>query len=134
MGDRCARLRANLESFVEGGPLSVCWQPFQGRRHHQVGRLDPVEDGIWDLRSVDPSPGLRIFFALAEKDVMIALICRPRSISVPWLRWPPLGARESKKWKLAISECKRQWRMLLPAHLPLVTEMPNDSISKSVVD
>ena len=133
MGDRCARLRANLETFLAGARMTVCWAPYKGRDHHQLGRLHPIGDGVWDLRSVDPSPGLRLFFCLAEKDVMIVFICSPRSVPVPWLQRPPLGARQSKLWKQAQSECKRQWKHIFPAHTPLVSENPDDCISNTVI-
>ncbi len=133
MGDRCARLRANLETFLSGSRMTVCWEPFKGKDHHQLGRLNPITDGVWDLRSVDPSPGLRLFFCLAEKDVMIAFLCSPRSIPVSWLRRLPLGPRTSKQWKQAQSECKRQWKYLFPAHTPLVSDNPDDCISKAIV-
>lgn len=134
MGDRCARLRANLEFFLEGTAITVCWQPFKANDYHQLGRIHPVEEGIWDLRSVDPSPGLRLFFCLAEKDVMIAFICAPRSIPVPWLERLPLGARNNKAWKRARAECKRQWRHLFPAYLPLVSEKPDECISFAIIE
>ena len=129
MGDRCARLRANLENFMEGDYISVCWAPFKAR-DHQLGRLAPVEWGVWDMRSRD-KPGLRVFFCLAERDVMVAFICRPRSVKIQWLPWPPLGDRQSKRWQQAQSECRRLWSYLFPAHMPLVSENPDDCISKS---
>jgi hypothetical protein len=134
MGDRCARLRADLENYLEGAPLTVCWQPFKGRDHHQIARLKPVEAGVWDVRSVDPSPALRVFFCLAEKDVMVALTCSPRSVPVSWLERPPLGPRECKRWKRAISECKREWGILFPGYTPYVGERPDDCISKAIID
>ena len=130
MGERCARLRANLESFLAGDLINVCWEPFRASKRHQIGRLRPVEEGVWDVRSID-SPGLRVFFCLAEKDVMVALTCSPRSIEVPWLNRPPLGPKESKEWKHAISECKRQWRSLFPAHLPLVGVHADECLSNT---
>ena len=59
-GNRCARLRADLENFVSGEPITVCWEPFKGREVHQIARLDKVEEEVWDYRSVEPAPGLRV--------------------------------------------------------------------------
>jgi len=131
MGDRCARLRADLENFLDGSAMNVCWMPFRGKQYHRLGRLDPVEQGIWDVRSVDPSPALRIFFCLAEKDIMVALGCSPRSIPVPWLETPPLGPREDERWSRAIRECRSAWGSLFPNYRPHVGATLDECISNA---
>lgn len=115
MEDRCNRLRADLENILAGEPLRVCWQPFKGEQFHQIGRLDKIEEEIWDIRSVD-KPGLRVFFRFAEKDVLVATNCSPRSLPVPWLQRFPLMARDSKEWVEAKRECLREWAKVFPAH------------------
>jgi hypothetical protein len=103
MGARCARLRADLENLVTAEDIIVCWEPFEAR-NEQIGRLCPVRDEVWDLRSQDPKPGLRIFFRFAEKDVFVALTCAPRSVPVSWLHRLPLLGQESREWRNAIVE------------------------------
>lgn len=132
MGERCARLRADLEYFLRGEIVNVCWEPFEAKRWHQVGRLHPTKGGVWDVRSMDPSPALRVFFMLAEKDVMIALICSPRSIPVSWLWRPILGAWNSLAWKVAIRECEREWKRLFPNRKPLVRSNLSECISNAI--
>jgi hypothetical protein len=132
MGDRCARLRADLESFLDGSQMNVCWTPFRGRPYHRLGRLDPVAHGIWDVRSVDPTPALRVFFCLAEKDVMIALGCSPRSVPVTWLERPPLGPKESERWRRAIRECQNMWDDLFPSYRPHVGGTLDECISNAI--
>lgn len=132
MGERCARLRADLESFLSGDPITVCWEPFKGKQYHKLGRLHPVHDGVWDMRSIDPSPGLRVLFFLAEKDVMIALRCCPRSIPVPWLHRALLGAWDSGEWRKAINECKAEWIRLFPNCRPLVRSTIDECLSNAV--
>src|SRR5208282_5264540 len=78
IGDRCARLREELENILAGNPLVVCWTPRRGREHHQIGRLEPTEDNLFDIRSVDPPPALRVLFHFAEKDVLVTHLCSPR--------------------------------------------------------
>jgi hypothetical protein len=118
MGARCARLRGDLENLITAENITVCWDPFKAR-NEQIGRLNPIRDAVWDLRSQDPKPGLRVFFHFAEKDVFVALTCAPRSVSVSWLRRLPLLGQESREWRNAIVECKSQWRLLFPAHEPV---------------
>jgi hypothetical protein len=117
MGDRCARLAADLQNIVSGARLLVCMCPFKARVA-QLGRLAPVEDSVWDWRSVD-KPGLRLFCQFLEKDVLFAATCRPRSVEVSWLDYLPLGDRKSKQWEDGIRAAKRQWGMFFPAHDPI---------------
>jgi hypothetical protein len=132
MGVRCVQLRADLEYVVQGSLLTVCWTPFKGRSYHQIARLDPIKYGVWDLRSADPTPGLRVFFCLGERDTMIALTCSPRSIDVTWLPRPPLGPRESQEWRRAIREARSAWDALFPDRSPLVGGELDDCFSNAL--
>jgi len=88
-------------------------------RNEQIGRLDPVEDEVWDLRSQKPKPALRAFFRFAEKDILVVLTCSPRSVPVSWLSRLPLLGRETREWRRAIVECRSEWRKLFLAHEPI---------------
>ena len=131
-GFRCARLRADLENFVSGAPITVCWNPHEARAVHQMARLDPIADGVWDYRSVDPSPGLRIFCRFAEKDVLVALTCRPRSKPVSWIERLPL-MDDSRAWKRAIRECRHEWTRLFGAYQSLNGEDLNEYLSNPIL-
>lgn len=129
MEDRCNRLRANLESILAGDRLNVCWEPYKGRPYHHIGRLAEQDEEIWDIRSVD-RPGLRTLFRFAEKDVIVAFTCSPRSVPVPWHYRLPLIS--SKDWKRAKTECKRQWGILFPAHEPHKGTNLSDYLSDAI--
>jgi hypothetical protein len=118
MGDRCARLLAGLQRIVRGATLIVCMEPFEAREA-QLGRLAPISDSVFDFRSRE-KPGLRVFCRFAERDVVVAFTCAPRSIKVSWLDKIPLGDRYSKEWKNGVSECIAQWSMLFPRHDPVL--------------
>ena len=133
MGNRCSGLRAELENFVSGAPISVCWIPFEANGNHQLGRLDKIEDGVWDYRSTNPPPGLRVFCRFAEKDVLVAFTCSPRSVHVSWLDRLPLLGRQSREWKRAILECRAEWAKLFPAYQPISGGSIDDYISNPVV-
>ena len=60
---------------VRNDVMTVCWDPFKAR-DAKIGRLYPIADEVWDLRSQAPPPGLRVFCRFAEKDVLVALTCR----------------------------------------------------------
>jgi hypothetical protein len=133
MGDRCARLRVTLEGILAGDPLTVCWQPYRAESHHQIGRLDRVEEEIWDIRSAE-KPGLRVFFRFAATDVLVAFTCSPRSVPIPWLDRLPLLKRDSREWKRAKAECKREWAKLFPAHPPHTGVDIHAYLSNAVLD
>jgi hypothetical protein len=92
---RAGLLKADLEEFVKGSEILVCLEPFAAKAAY-IGRLAPVEDGIWDIRSRDPSPALRVIGLFAETDVFVALRWAPRSRRIEWTAKPPLGRRDSR--------------------------------------
>lgn len=128
---RAGRLRADLEEFIKGAQIAVCMKPFAAKSAY-MGRLAPVEDGIWDLRSRDPSPSLRVVGLFAEPDLFIALRWAPRSRRVAWTVKPPLGARDSREWRDMIVQCKTDWTNLFHAYQPVTGDNINAYISDSV--
>jgi len=132
MGIRCGYLRADLESFVANDVMTVCGDPFKAK-DAKMGRLYPIADEVWDLRSQAPRPGLRVFCRFAEKDVLVALTCYPRSVPVSWLNKLPLLGNSSREWRDAIVECRREWNVLFPAHQPLSGVDLSDYISNAVL-
>jgi hypothetical protein len=112
--NRLARLLATLQNIVAGRRLVVCLTPHEARRAN-IGRLCPIDDSIWDIRCLD-KPALRVFCAFVEKDVLFAVTCRPRSVEIDWLRWLPLGDRNSKEWKRGIAAAKPEWIKLFPTY------------------
>jgi hypothetical protein len=112
--------------------MTISWDSSKAR-DAKMGRLDPIADEVWDVRSQEPSPGLQVFSRFAEKDVLVALTCSPRSISVSWLDRLPLLGRDSRQWRDAIIECKRDWNILFPAYEPLRGDDLDDYISNAVL-
>jgi len=88
-GNRRSPLIASLQYIVAGRRLVVCMTPFKARKAN-LGRLDPIEDSIWDVRCQE-KPALRVFCQFVEKDVLFAVTCRPRTVKMDWLGWVPLG-------------------------------------------
>lgn len=130
LNERCGRLLASLQRVVRGELLKVCMTP-RKHRQAQMGRLDPIEHSIFDIRCRD-KPALRAFCRFAEKDVLVAFTCAPRSVSVPWLPRPPLGPWRSKQWSDAITECRLEWNKLFPAHDPVRGDCLNAYLSNAV--
>jgi putative component of toxin-antitoxin plasmid stabilization module len=117
--DRRARLLQTLQGITSTRKLVVCLSPFKARRGTVIGRLDPVEKSIFDIRC-EQTPGIRVFCQFIEKDVLFGMTCRPRSVPISWLGgWLPLGSRHSKQWKDGIRSALQIWPRYFPAHSPV---------------
>jgi hypothetical protein len=125
---RANRLRADLERFITGQLVGLCLTPYQARTAY-MGRLDRPEDEVWDIRSVDPSPGLRVFGRFAERDVFIALSWRPRSED--WASRKALRSGKSLEWHFVILECHAHWKRLFPGYQPVRGESISDYVSEN---
>jgi len=73
LGIRYGQLAADFDRFSEGQNIPVALSPYSKEKHAFLARIDPVNYGIWTLRSVDPSPAIRVFGAFIEVDHFVAL-------------------------------------------------------------
>lgn len=129
---RAGRLRADLEEFVKGERITACLEPFAAKAAY-MGRLHPTADGIWDIRSRDPSPALRVVGLFAETNVFVALRWAPRSVQPEWTDKPPLGDRDSREWRDMLVQCKADWRNLLHFYAPVIGDDIHEYISDAVI-
>ena len=104
--ERCGRLRADLDMFIEGRLISVARDSRRGRKAY-MARLEPARDEVWEIRSRDPSPGIRVLGRFSEVDAFVALTWGERST---------LGKASSLEWRRAIEGCKADWRALFPTY------------------
>jgi hypothetical protein len=107
---RAGRLRADLERFVTGEVITMSLRP----RDHEdayMGLLEPVSRGVFDIRSRDPKPGIRIFGGFPMPNVFAAMNYEYRSVTPDWSDRRPLAADEMR-WQLAILECEARWNKL----------------------
>ncbi len=110
---RCGQLRADLENFVRGSEMALCLRPFE-HHHAQMGLLAPVADGVWDVRSQEPKPGIRILGQFARQDWFLALIPASRSRKLDYIDRGPLDDARSQAWDDAISDTSKMWQSLCP--------------------
>jgi hypothetical protein len=75
-GQRLGEFRAWLDSFVEGGEISVAENPNEKPAHAMLARVAPVEDEFWSIRVTEPedTAGIRALGAFAGKDKFVCLI------------------------------------------------------------
>ncbi|MDO8434581.1 MAG: hypothetical protein Q7S58_19465 [Candidatus Binatus sp.] len=90
-----------------------------------MSQLQPPRDEVWDIRCVDPKPGIQVLGRFAEKDVFVALTWEIR------LQLKQFGSRE---WQDAILRCAIEWRRLFPTYQPLMGNYFADYISDAVFD
>lgn len=123
---RCGSLNADLDRFINGELITVAERPFVKGKTAYIKQLYRRYDEVWEIRSRDPAPGIRVFGRFAETDVFIA--------TTWWLR-EELGGPKSRPWRDAMVGCKTEWTKLFPAHDPIKNgendEYPSKYISSN---
>ncbi|HYE70109.1 MAG TPA: hypothetical protein VD932_01125 [Aquabacterium sp.] len=115
---RMARLVRDLDRFSNGDRLGVVLDD-RFENSCFMKRLSPSTDEIWEIRSRDPQPGLRIFGRFAEQDVFVAV---------------NMAIRKELDWEREKEVCESKWQLLFPSHPPISGASINDYISENVFD
>jgi len=97
---RVGDLIADLERFVTGEVIAPKY----------LKLLAPARDAIWEIRSCDKDPSIRVLGLFAKKDVFIATNVRLRS---------ELGGWDSEEWRRAKREAAAIWRQLFGPEQPV---------------
>ena len=119
---RMGRLRADFDHFSTGG-LIVVSSGREGTAY--MKQLDPPENEIWEIRSRDPKPSLRVFGRFADTDVFVATNMLDRR---------SLGEQGSRAWRDECIRCGATWRRLFPTYGAHTGANINEYISSDVVD
>lgn len=127
-GRRVGRLQGDLESFVKGEHIAMSMTPFS-HKNAFIALLDPPDDGIWEIRSRDPNPGLRVFGKFPCANTFVALSWEPRSVRFRGKN--PLGGRNSLEYHLALIETNKRWEFTLPNTEPLTGGNYRDYVSEN---
>ena len=101
-GGRQAQMRAWLDAFVEGRRISVSENPRKHPRKTFMARNTPLKEQVFDIRCIDPIPGIRVFGRFVELDTFVALI---------WDYRENLNGADIDE---AVERCIREWRRLFP--------------------
>lgn len=111
------RAKALIDDFVEGGHISIGWDP-QDKGDCIMARVSsPDRDyEIWDFRLV-PKPGVRILGGFADKDVFLC---------ITW------DYRENFEghWPEKIGECIDEWKRLFGSETPFHRDHVDEYLSK----
>jgi hypothetical protein len=95
--DRFARLAADLAVFVRA--MNIVPQ--------YLHRLAPRRDRVWEIRSLEPEPQIRILGLFAAKNVFIATHYELRE---------NLGVFDRPGWRIAKRRAAAEWRKLFPPY------------------
>lgn len=120
LAQRMGFLRADLDKFTEGQLLSVGQHPFKKKKTAYLCRLSPPMDEVWEIRSCDPRPGIRVFGRFCEYDTFLALMHFHRE---------DLGGPDDPAWPQIVNKCKAEWRKLFPTYDPHTGDTPHDYVS-----
>lgn len=72
-GDRHALFRGYLDAFTSGEEIGVSEKPFNKRSDTFLARVHPTQLEVWDIRAIEPSPGIRGFGCFGDRDLFIVL-------------------------------------------------------------
>lgn len=118
---RMGRLRNDLDLFSLGRLIVVG----RKRQNSFFKQLDPPDHEVWEIRSRDPKPSLRVFGAFAEQDVFVSIIVEQRT---------RLGVETSREFRDAIQRTKVAWRTLFLTYPRLSGDNWNAYIKENVAD
>jgi hypothetical protein len=120
---RCGRLWAATDMFVTGALITMALDdPYKKPKTTYMARLDPPRDEVWEVRVLDPKPGIRVFGRFAECDAFVALTWAPRE-ALP----------NSQEWRDAREGCKVEWRKLFPTYNAVTGDSVNEYVSVNAV-
>ena len=97
--ERFQNLIADLEIFI----ISPTIDP------RYLTCLEPTKDGVWEIRSYEDEPQIRVFGVFATKDVFVCTHFMYRPDLADLEEIDPL-------WKNQVKRTKANWRNLFPAH------------------
>jgi hypothetical protein len=117
-GRRLAQMRAYFDGWTEGRLITVADDPYRKPRATIMARIDPVEDDVFDIRCVDPKPGIRVLGCFADFDLFVALTWNQRE-----------NLEDDKAWRDEIERCKAAWRRLFSPYPPFHGASLNDYLS-----
>jgi hypothetical protein len=90
---RVGQLQADMETFLSARNIGPKY----------LFLLTPLAQGVWEIRSTQPDPQIRVLGCFLDRDVFVALDFRMRDT---------LGKFESQEWRAAKRGCLAAWRNL----------------------
>jgi len=125
---RCLGLRADLDRFLDGTLINAALpskdKPYASKPNASMRLLHPWANEIWEIRSTNDKPSIRVFGRFADVNLFIALT---------WSKRKDLKEPTSRQWRDARVSCKTEWTKLLYPYSPLSGADLHDYISTDAV-
>ena len=108
-----------IDDFVEGGYITIGWEPHGKGAKCIMARVDSPDPDycVWDVRCLDPKPGVRILGGFAGKDVFLGLTWDYRE-------------NFDDAWTQQIEHCIDEWKRLFGKCLPLKASNADEYLSQ----
>ena len=100
--ERIGRLRADLEVFVTEASIGPKY----------LFLLYPSADAVWEIRSVQDSPSIRVLGLFPAADIFVSTNYALREALEGW---------QTRAWKTVKRMAKAVWRALFGTYRPIVT-------------
>jgi hypothetical protein len=124
---RIGLLWSDLDHFSLGGKITVGY----GREATCfMKQLDPRGDEVWEIRSKDPTPQVRVFGRFCDTDEFVATHAVYRDV----LGNPAFSKFEGNHWPQEILRCKTIWDQICQGHAPHSGNSINAYITSNVVE
>jgi hypothetical protein len=101
---RYARARAVIDAFIGGARIATRHPPSRSAKA-QLALLDPPQDQVWEFRSREPKPGVRVFGRFFEASAFVAL-------------GTELRENIDDNFTKEKERCKREWRKFFTPYPP----------------
>ncbi len=116
---RLARLCGDLDRFIGGDRVSVMLLPRPRPATAYLKRLAPVTENVWEIRSCDPRPGIRVLGRFSEPNVFIGLA------------WDFREHLRGSSWHQLQRHCLDEWQRLFTIFPAYHGQNANDYVSNS---
>lgn len=124
---RMGQLQRDFDVFCQGPLITVGY----GRESTCFMKpLEPIEDEVWEIRSRDPEPQVRVFGRFLLPDTFIATNAEFRD----QLGEPGRSKWDGNNWPAEILRCKRRWEVFLPAQKPFSGDSVHEYITSGAVE
>jgi hypothetical protein len=121
LGARYARMRSYLDAWTEGRLISIADHPYRKPKPTYMARIDPAPDEVFDIRCIDPNPGIRVMGCFADRDLFVALTYASRE-----------ALQTRHDWRNEREACKAAWRRLFPTYAPYAGVSLDDYVSTNL--
>ena len=117
--ERMGFLEVDLHRFINGDQITI------GRDDEKTCFLKPLSNcsEVWELRSRDPKPSIRIFGRFAGKDAFIATNLEFRKL---------MGGLRSRAFAVERRICVTTWNRLFPYLEPHTGNSVHDYVSNAI--